>query len=347
MYRHFKSITLLFLLLISCFGWSQKLISTEQKFHFGYLKETDGIQSHDFELVNTGSDTIKIKEVISSCNCTSSSIDSLTIAPQDTSKITLSYNPADQSGSFERKIIIKYSKDSLALKLEGAVFSKAFFNAKHFPHKWGEFQMKTKTVQLGHISAETSISQSFWIYNKDSISHTLQFINSNSPFTSDTVIKTIAAFSFESIQIYADVNDDMKKGYNTDTLNFRQDDSIDTKLTLAYTVTSSYANGSKGKLHIDTLLYRYGSQKKGTKVTKTFLLKNTGAEALFIESIQPECACVSYDLSNKKIKANNEVELKITFDSADRQGTQRKKIHIHTNSKKTPIVTIKFEGVIN
>ncbi|MDP4261500.1 MAG: DUF1573 domain-containing protein [Bacteroidota bacterium] len=124
-----KSLSLCVLLASFCFAGAQTAPVTTQDVL--QLKETE----HDFtkipqgkpvyyvfEIVNTGTQPLKLDDVHASCGCTTPEWSHEPIAPGTTAPIKVGYNAAAE-GYFEKTITITYnSNQSKQLKIKGTVW---------------------------------------------------------------------------------------------------------------------------------------------------------------------------------------------------------------------------------
>ena len=77
---------------------------------------------YSFEIVNTGSQPLKLDNVHASCGCTTHEWSHDAIAPGSTSNIKVGYNAAAE-GYFEKTITITYNTNQTkVLKIEGTVW---------------------------------------------------------------------------------------------------------------------------------------------------------------------------------------------------------------------------------
>ena len=81
-----------------------------EEFDFGLIKINEKV-SHDFRLTNTYPDTLYVKDVISSCECTTAEISSEKIASGDSFNVTVTFRDS-VSGDFLRSVTLKY-QDSI------------------------------------------------------------------------------------------------------------------------------------------------------------------------------------------------------------------------------------------
>lgn len=91
----------------------------------GIITSNDSIHIST-KVYNTGTDTLKINKIGVSCGCTSGQIDKKNIMPGDSSVISLSYSPVNDSGKTQKNIIIENnsSEPFKLLKLQGVVAKK-------------------------------------------------------------------------------------------------------------------------------------------------------------------------------------------------------------------------------
>ena len=100
------------------------VISSDNVEHdFRTTKEADGSVTHTFVIKNTGDAPLVITRVVASCGCTTPQFSKEPIAPGQTSKIDVTYNPAGRPGQFVKTIAV-YSngKDgTFTLRIKGVV----------------------------------------------------------------------------------------------------------------------------------------------------------------------------------------------------------------------------------
>lgn len=70
------------------------------------MSEDDGIQSFSYPFENVGSDTLRLGRLVTTCSCASALCSKMTVAPGETSEITVKYNPKGHPGRFERKVFV-------------------------------------------------------------------------------------------------------------------------------------------------------------------------------------------------------------------------------------------------
>ena len=80
---------------------------------------------------------------------------------------------------------------------------------------------------------------------------------------------------------------------------------------------------------------------------KKFKLKNIGAGPLLISSAKGSCGCTVPEWPKHPISVGEEEILRVTFNSAGRQGVQKKTVTLQSNTiPNTRVITIKGTVII-
>lgn len=88
---------------------------------FGYVKETAGNVSHEFEFENTGDAPLIIISVRRSCGCTLPTYPKKPIAPGEKGKIGVTYIPTGRQGPFDKAVTVKTNAGNVHLRIKGNV----------------------------------------------------------------------------------------------------------------------------------------------------------------------------------------------------------------------------------
>ncbi len=84
--------------------------------------------------------------------------------------------------------------------------------------------------------------------------------------------------------------------------------------------------------------YDFGTITSGEKVTHVFKFKNTGKEPLVIQNAKGSCGCTVPEWPREPIAPGKSGEIKVQFDSKNKQGKQTKNVTITANTD--PVNTI-------
>ena len=81
-------------------------------------------------------------------------------------------------------------------------------------------------------------------------------------------------------------------------------------------------------------LHQFGTIHQGEVVTHDFSFTNNGKTALIITSASGSCGCTVPEYPKDPVEPGKTAIMKVTFNSAGKQGLQEKNVKIHTNTVK-------------
>jgi uncharacterized cupredoxin-like copper-binding protein len=83
-----------------------KASAQQMEYDFGTI-EQGNIATHNFTLINTGGDTLKITDVHASCGCTAAKPDKNELMPGESINIKVDFNSAGKMGKQEKYVYVK------------------------------------------------------------------------------------------------------------------------------------------------------------------------------------------------------------------------------------------------
>ena len=101
------------------------------------------------------------------------------------------------------------------------------------------------------------------------------------------------------------------------------------------------------KIQMDEESFDFGEMQQGESVTHDFVLKNIGDANLIISTAKGSCGCTVPEWPKEPIEKEEEVIIKVTFNSAGKSGKQNKTITLVTNAMpNTKVITINGNVII-
>ncbi len=98
----------------------------------------------------------------------------------------------------------------------------------------------------------------------------------------------------------------------------------------AGTTTTVYANAPVMKFEFES--HDFGKVKAGDKVTYEFNFTNTGQTPLIISNATASCGCTVPEWPKAPVQPGQGGKIKVTFDSANKEGLQDKQITVTANT---------------
>lgn len=84
--------------------------------------------------------------------------------------------------------------------------------------------------------------------------------------------------------------------------------------------------------------------KQGDKKTEVTFLSNNGSKPIQILSIESNCECLTYELSENVIAPGENIQLRVNFDSTDRLGLEQKTVSVFLDSDTQPVINFMFKA---
>ena len=91
--------------------------------------------------------------------------------------------------------------------------------------------------------------------------------------------------------------------------------------------------GPTTTITFDESEYNFGTVDAGEVVEHTYTFTNTGAEPLVISNAKGSCGCTVPDWPKEPVMPGQTGEIRVKFDSKNKNNTQRKKVTITANTE--------------
>lgn len=127
----------------------------------GTINEDDGIQAFDFRFRNTGSESLVITRITTTCGCTTAKALPTTVPAGGEGRIAVNYNPKGHVGSFERRIFVytplSATQPTAVLTLAVKVEAGRDYASVEYPFAMGSLRLKRNAVSFvrGRSAAES------------------------------------------------------------------------------------------------------------------------------------------------------------------------------------------------
>ncbi|MEQ8582314.1 MAG: DUF1573 domain-containing protein [Marinoscillum sp.] len=340
----------------------QNIRFLKEKHDFGEVHEEAGPVKHEFLFVNTGSESLAIENVEASCGCTTPAWTDTALMPGDTGFVVAEYNPLNRPGKFEKSLNVSYvigqaGSATATLYIEGMVSPRAKTMEDELPLLMGQIRMKYKALNMGRVTTEKVVTESFKVYNEgDSAVRWLEEKSSipghvelrfepvvlepktlgEITLTFDPVKKADLGFVSDNIRLYTDeAEDEIKELHVIATISEYFPPRTEEEMKKA------------PKLTFDKTQHDFGNVNEGTTVVTDFNITNNGKEDLEIRSVKPNCGCTVAKLKKKSISPGETMTFEVSFDTSGRQGRQYKTVTVFSNDPSAPSQMISIKADVN
>lgn len=168
--RPLQAIAIVSALALSPMAYSQiekSLQFIPDKVDFGIIREENGLVSQKVKAINITPDTTYIISARTSCGCSAAEYSEEMLAPGDTTEVTLSYDPTNRPGKFQKTARFFTGKDRIgnSIKLNGTVIPSKKNLDRAYPEKAGDLRLSTLLLNVGEVSRTEARPLFVGLYN--------------------------------------------------------------------------------------------------------------------------------------------------------------------------------------
>ena len=337
---------------------SAQIVWLEPVHDFGAIREDRGLARTVFRGVNVGTDTIVVLSARANCGCTRPEFSRGNIAPGDTLKVGVAFDPAGRPGRFEKKVMLTTTAPSRreVLEITGTVIGASSTLEKRFPIEVGQMSLSNTVVALGETNKGHVLGGSVLIYNP----------------TDSTVIPAAADLppyircTFSPAEIPA--GEQAVASLTAFTDRCPQYGTVENTFTLIPNIADPAATATISTVMIihedfsrltpeqrenapgvraDVRSVEFGViDRRGKKTSRTFELTNTGRSPLIIRQLHSPDGCISAKAAKSEVKPGKKVQVTVTLDPQKLPGGQplNTTLTIVTNSPADPRLILRVVG---
>lgn len=150
-----KNKLLAFVLLFAATAGAQPVATwVETEHDFGVIDEANGRVTCHLRLTNTGDEPLLITRVQPTCGCTAGDYPREAIAPGDTAAVTLTYNPANRPGEFNKEVYVytNTTPSRSTVVIRGNAIPVKETLERNYPIAIGDLRIARDVVPLGEMS---------------------------------------------------------------------------------------------------------------------------------------------------------------------------------------------------
>lgn len=349
---------LLLFLLIPVSGQTSKPVITfsEKEFHFGTLRTTAGVVSHDFVFTNTGKIPLIINEVKASCGCTVAEWPREPVLPGKAGIIKVTFDPEKQSGSFTKTIQVSSNADVPLVKLliSGVVVPTDQVD-EVFKFTVGDIRLETIYAAFGEIYTGQTAKFTIRVFNNASDKPAaLSFRQLPAHLKVRITPGTIDPQQEGRIELEY-VTTGMKEwDYVVDRLDLLVNGKTlpNNRINITANIREDFSKLTAIEMEVaprvefDSQLYDFGTIAANALVEHEFTLTNRGKSDLFIRKVSASCGCTAVQPAKIQIPPGESTTIKAVFNAAGREGNQKKAITVITNDPKRSRSILWINGVV-
>lgn len=323
---------------------------------FGKIRETDGLVTVNFIYSNKGSVPLIITNIVTTCGCTSPSWTREPILPGMKGYISVTYNPANHLGTFEKAVTVSSNNANgdMLLHVQGFVIPREKTIEELYPVKINDLRLKTTIVSFQTIVAGQQKTDTLPVANNGNIPIEVGFSNIPSHVTVKAIPQTLQPKEKGVIVITYDAGLQHDWDFVSDRISVLANGVGDaySKVMLTANIVEDFEKLTPDELanapHIqfDKTEHNFGRLKQGNKTSFTFKYTNTGKSDLIIRKVSSSCGCAVASPEKPILKPGEWTLLKVTFDSTGKDDEQTKTVNVISNDPQNSKQVLLIRGFV-
>jgi hypothetical protein len=334
---------------------TKPVMKFDSKIHdFGTFKEELGKQVYSFEFMNEGKQPIIINQVRSSCGCTSPSWTKKPVAPGQKGFIKATFDPKNRPGPFNKSITITANTNPAItiLRIKGKVIEREKTIADIYPRMMNGLRLKNNHLSLTKVK-NTEVKEGFVeVYNDSNEEISIAFKRMPAHLQIKMIPEKLAPKQKGKIVALYDGAKKNDWGFVVDYMNMlvNQKHKPGQRLTVSANIVEDFDRLSDAekqvapKVEFAERVFDFGELTQGQNAEHIFTMKNNGSSDLIIRKTKASCGCTAIAPQAKIIKAGEETEIKVVFNSRGKRGRQNKLITVITNDPVHSAVQLRVRG---
>lgn len=347
-----KVLSFVVLLFAFSSSYAQPVIHFEQRLHdFGTIKEVNGTVSYNFVFVNRGTSPILVKNVESSCGCTSPEWTKQPILPGQTGFVKATFDPKDRPGYFDKTITVFSNAKTpiVELKIKGTVEGRTRTVLDEYPYELASgLRLPLDHISLMKVRKGDSKGMNYGVYNNSGKKVTVSF--TDVPSWLKIGIEPQQMETGKIAMIKASCNTALLNDYG---LNEQEIGLLVNGKKYPLKVSVYVEEDFSGKdmsaapaVNVEKKYYNFGTIASPAQAVYTYKITNTGKSLLKIHRVYANDSRIKVTVAVQELKPGESTEVKAETVEKAMTGKLSGVINVITNSPLTPDLTLRFYGEI-
>ncbi|WP_051312966.1 DUF1573 domain-containing protein [Sporocytophaga myxococcoides] len=350
--------TFLIFLTFQLFAQTGVLQFEETTFDFGSINEEKGPVSHEFKFTNKGSAPLVVSEVRASCGCTTPAWTKEPVMPGQTGVIKAQFDPTNRPGAFNKSLTITANTEPATnvVFIKGTVIPKPKTPTDEFPDTLGSLRVTSRYLNLGGLTTKEPVVREFGIYNDGETPVTFQAAQSVpkhmkvsvEPATLQPKHKGVIKITYDAKakNDFGYVNDNFTLVSN-DKKGGRKNINVVATINEYFPPMNPEQLSQAPRLSFDKTVHDFGPVKAGSISETEFEFTNTGKQDLIIRKVKASCGCTAGTPEKTLLKPGEKSKIKVTFNSAGREGAETKTVTIYSNDPQGSNQTLTIKAKVS
>ncbi len=326
--------------------------------NIGEIHEENGLVKIEYKFTNTGAKPLIINKINTSTQRLDVDWAKKPILPKETGTITITYNPKNKNGSFNRTVtVISNAKNNVSiLRISGIVIPRPLTLEEKYPLILDElrFRKNENRLYFNEIKNTEKKTDTIHFINYSDKDVKLSFKHLPDHISVKIIPENIKPREKGVMVIEFDATKTKEYGYTYERLPLKinEEYKYSNNITVNAIIVEDFTKLTKEelakapKIKFKETRFQFGSVEEGKKVTHKFYFENIGKSDLIIRKIKAGCGCTPFVSTKNFIKPGESSFIEVTFNSKNRRGRQHKFITFICNDPLNHTIKLEIIGNI-
>ncbi len=331
---------------------SQAVIDFDHRIHdFGNIKEINGSVSYDFVFTNRGTAPVLIRNVESSCGCTSPEWTKQPVLPGKTGYVRAIFDPKDRPGHFDKTITVySNAKTPVAeLKIRGDVEGRTRTILDDYPYELSSgLRLPLDHFSLMKVKKGETKKMTVGVFNNSGKKVQVSFSGLPSYLSLSMEPQVLDVKGTGSIQVAYNTALHGAYGLNEEEVTMLVDGKkYPTRLTVFVEEDFEKTDRAKApQIQPEKKYYNFGAASADQPARFVYKLTNTGKSAMKIHRVYANDNRLHIGNYAKEVQPGATVELPVETVKGAEKGKLSGLISVITNCPDSPETNLRFYGEI-
>ena len=335
---------------------AQQVRWLETTHDFGAFTEETGPVSCEFLMVNDGPGDASIVAARATCGCTRPQYTVRSLAPGDTARLSVSFDPQGRPGRFSKQIYVETSgtPSKQRLDITGVVIGSGETVARRFPVDLGPLKLATRGVMLGEVTKghlKTAYTEG---YNRSADSLRVKVVRK--PEWLEVVPSPQTAAPGEQVTLVSYLNSARCPlyGFIEDSVTVEPVPGMQFTLPVTVIINEDFSQlGADGMARapisvLSSDMVDFGDMDRSAgPVTRSFTIGNSGKSKLHIRRVYSVDPGVDVRVSADTVGKGKKATVTVTADPAAQKGRIfSAKVIVITDDPLQPVRNVRIAGTV-
>ncbi len=325
---------------------------SENQHDFGVFKEEAGPQKYDFILTNTGSQPLVIKNIVTSCGCTTPEWTRQPIPAGGTGKVTAIYDPKDRPGQFNKTLSVytNTQPEVNVIVIKGEVTPREKTIEELFTFPVGGVRFESPQLAFTNVKKTEKKIRVLPVINPSAVPVKIEFDQIPAHLTIKATPETLKPGQKGLIEGTYDATKNTGWGNVSDMVKVKLNGVVQENVYfyISANLVEDFSKMTKEDMlnapvfKLETNAVDLGKIKGSTQNEVEFKFTNAGKNDLIVRHVRSTCGCTAVQQGSQGvgIKPGQSSSIKASFNSGGYSGKVTKAIYVYTNDPKNSEVVL-------